>query len=200
MFVQYWQIKEEHPDCLLFFRMGDFYEMFFEDARIAAPVLGITLTHRGTHDGKPIPMAGVPVHSAEQYLPRLIRAGLRVAVCEQTEDPAEAKKRGAKAIVHRAVVRIITPGTLTEDGLLNARRNNYLAAVAEAAGEIGLAWTDISTGETWWQLVGDADGAILSHLAAALARVDPGELLVPEPLHERAVLAPLWRDQYGCRL
>ena len=190
MFAQYGEIKARHPDCLLFFRMGDFYEMFFDDAIAAAPVLGIALTQRGTHAGEPVPMAGVPVHSAEQYLPRLIRAGFRVAVCEQTEDPAEAKKRGPKAIVNRAVVRIITAGTLTEEGLLNSRANNYLCAVAEAGGALGLAWADISTGETWWQPV--EDGPI--GLAAALARIDPGELLVPEPLAERQALATLWHD------
>ncbi|MCZ6763404.1 MAG: DNA mismatch repair protein MutS [Alphaproteobacteria bacterium] len=191
MFAQYARIKAEHPDCLLFFRMGDFYEMFFEDAKAAARALDIALTQRGTHEGKPVPMAGVPVHSAEQYLPRLIRAGFRVAVCEQTEDPAEAKKRGPKSVVNRAVVRIITSGTLTEEGLLAARRNNYLAAIAEAGGELALAWADISTGETYWQAI---DGAAPIGLMSALARIDPGELLVPEALHERAALAALWQD------
>ena len=127
--AQYLQIKAQHPDALLFFRMGDFYELFFEDAIHAADVLDITLTHRGQHQGEKIPMAGVPHHSAEPYLARLIRAGHRVAVCEQTETPAEAKKRGYKAIVNREVVRIVTPGTLTEDTLLDARAETLLAAV-----------------------------------------------------------------------
>src|SRR5688572_530927 len=119
--AQYLAAKAEHPDALLFFRMGDFFELFFEDAEKAAGALGITLTKRGNHDGEPIPMAGVPWRQAEAYLPKLIRAGFKVAVCEQLEDPAEAKKRGAKSIVKRAVVRVITPGTLTEEGLLDAR-------------------------------------------------------------------------------
>ena len=131
MMAQYLAIKEETPDSLLFYRMGDFYELFFDDAVKAAEALDITLTKRGQHDGEPIPMAGVPVHSHESYLARLIRAGFKVAVCEQTEDPAEAKKRaGAKALVKREVVRLVTPGTLTEDTLLEARANNFLAAVA----------------------------------------------------------------------
>src|SRR5437016_3909328 len=143
---QYLEIKAQQPDCLLFYRMGDFYELFFEDAVKAAGALDIALTKRGKHDGGDIPMCGVPVHAADAYLSRLIRKGFRVAVCEQIEDPAEAKRRGAKAVVQRAVTRIVTPGTLTEDNLLDARRNNYLAALADAQGELGLAWVDVSTG------------------------------------------------------
>ena len=133
MMAQYLTIKAEHPDCLLFYRMGDFYELFFEDAVAASAALSITLTKRGKHSGEDIPMCGVPVHAADEYLQRLIRQGFRVAVCEQTEDPAEAKKRGSKSVVKRDVVRLVTPGTLTEDTLLDARRNNYLMAVARAA-------------------------------------------------------------------
>ena len=145
--AQYLSIKADHPGALLFFRMGDFYELFFEDAVEAARILDITLTARGEHDGKPIPMAGVPYHAAEGYLARLIKAGCRVAVCEQIESPAEAKKRGSKAIVQRAVVRIVTPGTLTEDALLPARQGQALAAIAfTGAGEVGLAVCDVSTG------------------------------------------------------
>jgi DNA mismatch repair protein MutS len=144
--AQYLAAKAEHPDALLFFRMGDFYELFFEDAERAAGAIGITLTKRGQHGGEPIPMAGVPWHQAEGYLAKLIRAGFKVAVCEQMEDPAEAKKRGAKAILHRAVVRVVTPGTLTEEGLLDARAANRLAAIAFANGAAALAWADISTG------------------------------------------------------
>jgi DNA mismatch repair protein MutS len=118
--AQYLAIKAEHPDALLFFRMGDFYELFFDDAAIAAQLLDITLTARGEHKGEPIPMAGVPYHAAEGYLARLIRAGCRVAICEQVESPAEARKRGSKSIVRREVVRLVTPGTLTEDTLLGA--------------------------------------------------------------------------------
>ncbi len=182
MMRQYWEIKRQHPDCLLFYRMGDFYELFFDDAGVAAAALDIALTKRGQHLGEDIPMCGVPVHAAEQYLNRLIAGGHRVAVCEQTEDPAEARKRGPKAVVRREVIRVVTPGTLTEEGLLEAGRHNFLAALAATREELGLAWLDISTGELWLQaLTGDG-------LAAALARVAPGELVVSERLVERPEL------------
>jgi DNA mismatch repair protein MutS len=147
--AQYLAIKEKHDDALLFFRMGDFYELFFEDAVRAAQILDITLTSRGEHEGKPIPMAGVPYHAAEGYLARLIKSGERVAVCEQTESPAEAKKRGSKSIVNREIVRIVTPGTITEDSLLPARQGQALCAVAFAAGgaEAAFAACDVSTGQ-----------------------------------------------------
>src|SRR5215813_9263959 len=132
MMEQYVEIKAANPDCLLFYRMGDFYEMFFQDAEIASRALGIVLTKRGKHLGQDIPMCGVPVERADEYLHRLIALGHRVAVCEQMEDPAEAKKRGGKSVVKRNVVRLVTPGTLTEDTLLDARRNNYLAAIVRA--------------------------------------------------------------------
>src|SRR6056297_1844774 len=136
MMAQYLEIKSQYSDALLFYRMGDFYELFFDDAVAAAEALDIALTKRGKHDGDDIPMCGVPVHSAEGYLLTLIRKGFRVAVCEQMEDPAEAKKRGgSKAVVRRDVVRLVTPGTLTEDALLDARTHNYLAAWAEIRGE-----------------------------------------------------------------
>src|SRR2546421_9359009 len=149
---QYIEIKAANPDCLLFYRMGDFYEMFFEDAEVASRALGIVLTKRGKHLGRDIPMCGVPVHRADEYLHRLIALGHRVAVCEQLEDPAEARKRGGKSVVRRNVVRLVTPGTLTEDTLLDPRRNNYLAAIARARSStetslFALAWIDISTGE-----------------------------------------------------
>src|SRR3982750_3844320 len=147
MMAQYLAAKRQHPDCLLFYRMGDFYELFFDDAVKASAALDIALTKRGQHLGEDIRMCGVPVHSHEAYLSRLIRQGFKVAVCEQVEDPAEAKKRGAKSVVERAVVRVITPGTLTEDSLLDARSHNYLAAVAEAQGELALAWLDLSTAD-----------------------------------------------------
>jgi DNA mismatch repair protein MutS len=179
MVAQYLEIKQAHPDCLLFYRMGDFYELFFDDAVAAAKALDITLTRRGKHEGRDIPMCGVPVHAADGYLARLIRHGFRVAVAEQTEDPAEVRQRGGKALVRREVVRVVTAGTLTEDSLLDARRHNYLAALAEAGGELGLAWLDVSTGDVHAQpLAGDG-------LAAALARLDPGELLAPERLAGR---------------
>src|SRR6185369_14389178 len=150
MMKQYLEIKAANPDCLLFYRMGDFYELFFKDAEIASRTLNIVLTKRGKHNGADIPMCGVPVVRAEEYLHKLIAAGHRVAVCEQTEDPAEAKKRGAKSVVQRDVVRLVTPGTLTEDTLLDARSNNYLLALARARvssdgeqGRFALAWIDI---------------------------------------------------------
>src|ERR1700690_2035638 len=130
MMEQYLEIKAANPGCLLFYRMGDFYELFFDDAEVASRALGITLTRRGRHNGADIPMCGVPIHAADGYLQKLIAQGFRVAVCEQVEDPAEARKRGGKAVVRRDVVRLVTPGTLTEDALLAPGRNNYLAAVA----------------------------------------------------------------------
>jgi DNA mismatch repair protein MutS len=153
MIAQYLEIKAANADCLLFYRMGDFYELFFGDAEIAACALGIALTKRGKHLGIDIPMCGVPVHSADDYLQRLIAQGHRVAVCEQIEDPAEAKKRGPKAVVRRDVVRLVTPGTLTEETLLDARAHNFLTALFRAPERDGseptyaLASLDISTGE-----------------------------------------------------
>src|SRR5690242_4541546 len=179
MMAQYLEVKRAHPGALLFYRMGDFYELFFDDAVVASKALDIALTKRGKHLGDDIPMCGVPVHAYEAYLLRLIRQGHRVAVCEQMEDPAEAKKRGYKAVVRRDVVRVITPGTLTEETLLDARRHNYLAALSEAGGALGLAWLDMSTGEFALQPVA-APG-----LGAALARVAPGELLLPDRLLDR---------------
>lgn len=194
MMAQYLEIKAANPDCLLFYRMGDFYEMFFADAEVAARALGIALTKRGKHLGDDIPMCGVPVHAADQYLQKLIALGHRVAVCDQVEDPAEAKKRGSKAVVRRDVIRLVTPGTLTEDALLSATRNNYLAAVArqrggaEGADAFALAWIDISTGEF---RVASGDRA---RLAADLARIDPSEVLVPDALLADGDLAAVWRS------
>src|SRR5216684_4948727 len=167
---QYVEIKAANPGCLLFYRMGDFYELFFEDAEVASRALGIVLTKRGKHRGQDIPMCGVPVHRADEYLHRLIAQGHRVAVCEQTEDPAEAKKRGAKSVVRRDVIRLVTAGTLTEDSLLDAKRNNYLAAIARARtssteDRFALAWIDISTSEF---NVAECDRTAL---AAAIARI-----------------------------
>jgi len=174
--AQFFEAKARQPDALVFFRMGDFYELFFDDAAKAAAALGIALTHRGSHGGAPIPMCGVPVHAAEAYLAKLIRSGFKVAVCEQMESPAEAKKRGYKSIVHRDVVRVVTPGTLTEDGLLDARGANRLAAVAIRAGQAAVASVELSTGEVE-SLTVSKDG-----LAAALAALAPSEILVPDRL------------------
>ena len=173
MMAQYLDIKAGHEDALLFYRMGDFYELFFDDAVTAAAALDITLTQRGQHLGQDVPMCGVPAHAAESYLERLIRQGHRVAVCEQMEDPAEAKKRGAKAVVRRDVVRLVTPGTLSEEALLDARANNFLAALAHVGEDLALAWLDMSTGVF---AVRHSDSA---GLGALLARLSPSEILVP---------------------
>lgn len=174
MMAQYLEIKAQNPGALLFYRMGDFYEMFFEDAVAAAEALDIALTKRGFHLGEPIAMCGVPVHSAEGYLLTLIRKGFRVAIAEQLEDPAEAKKRGSKSVVRRDVVRLVTPGTLTEDALLEARRHNFLCAFAEVRDEAALAWADISTGEFRVMPCTPA------RLGPELARLAPREVLVSE--------------------
>lgn len=174
MMAQYLRLKAEVPDALLLFRMGDFYELFLEDAALAASALDIALTHRGMHMGAPLPMCGVPVHSHEAYVARLVKAGHAVAIAEQTEDPAAAKKRGSKAIMNRAIVRVITPGTLTEERLLEGRRANWLLCVFPQGTEAGLAWADISTGAFWMAAI-PADG-----LADEIARIGPAETLWPE--------------------
>jgi DNA mismatch repair protein MutS len=178
---------------LLFYRMGDFYELFFEDAEIASKTLGIVLTKRGKHQGMDIPMCGVPVERSEDYLHRLIAAGHRVAVCEQTEDPAAARARGNKSVVRRGVVRLVTPGTLTEDTLLDARANNYLLAIARSRASssqdrFGLAWIDISTSEF---MVTECSGGELS---ATLARINPNEVIVSDALYGDATLAQLLNE------
>jgi DNA mismatch repair protein MutS len=177
MMAQYLTLKEEAGDSLLFYRMGDFFELFFDDAKAAAATLDIALTSRGEHGGQPIPMCGVPVHSSEVYLARLIRAGHRVAIAEQIETPAQAKARGGKALVARAIVRHVTAGTLTEDSLLDARADNMLVALARAgagdAVEIGIAAVDISTGRF------ETLSAAPSHLSAELARLRASEIIIP---------------------
>ncbi len=193
MMEQYIEIKTANPDCLLFYRMGDFYEMFFDDAETASRALGIMLTKRGKHLGRDIPMCGVPIERADEYLHRLIALGHRVAVCEQLEDPAEARKRGAKSVVRRNVIRLVTPGTLTEDSLLDARRNNYLLALARSRASAGddrfaLSWIDISTGEF---RVAECDRA---SLAAEIARIEPGEIIVSDALYADTELAPFLRS------
>src|SRR5581483_3399109 len=191
---QYIEIKAANPDCLLFYRMGDFYELFFEDAEVASRALGIVLTKRGKHHGRDIPMCGVPIHRSDEYLHRLIALGHRVAVCEQLEDPAEAKKRGYKSVVRRDVVRLVTPGTLTEDSLLDSRRNNYLLAIARARASAGeesrfaLAWLDISTGEF---RIAERDRA---GLQAEIARLEPGEIIVSDSVYGDPDLSPWLRS------
>jgi len=190
--AQFLEIKTANPDCILWYRMGDFYELFFEDAVIASDVLGIVLTKRGKHLGEDIPMCGVPVHRADEYLQRLIRRGYRVAVCEQLEDPAEARKRGSKAVVKRDVVRLVTPGTLTEEALLDSKARNYLTAVfplpapreaPPSARKLALASIDISTGEFEVGEISAAD------FPGEIARLAPGELLLPDSSFDDATLA-----------
>ncbi|MGO1080397.1 DNA mismatch repair protein MutS [Inquilinus sp. CA228] len=188
MMAQYLEAKAAHPDCLLFFRMGDFYEMFFDDAVKAAAALDIALTKRGQHQGEDIPMAGVPAHSHEAYLARLIRQGFRVALCDQTESPEDARKRSGKTLVRREVVRIVTPGTVTEDGLLEPRAANHLVALADVAGTLAIAAVDISSGE----LVTEPTAP--DRLGAALARFDPSEILLPERVLQNPELFELLGD------
>jgi DNA mismatch repair protein MutS len=190
MMAQYLEIKSRHPDSLLLYRMGDFFELFFDDAEKASATLGIALTKRGKHKGADIPMCGVPVHALDQYLQKLIRFGHRVAICEQIEDPAEAKKRGSKSVVARDVVRLITPGTLTEDSLLDSKARNYLAALTglKGSGEMALAFADISTGE----LVVTATDA--TRLSADLARINPSEILVNDGFFEDSYYSTLLQE------
>jgi DNA mismatch repair protein MutS len=178
MMAQYFEIKTANPDCLLFYRMGDFYELFFEDAEIASRALGIVLTKRGKHDGEDIQMCGVPIERADDYLQRLIALGHRVAVCEQMEDPAEAKKRGPKSVVRRAVTRLVTPGTITEERLLEPGRANLLLAIARVKNAFGLATVDISTGDF---AVGETDEA---GIGVDIARVEPSEIIASQALFD----------------
>jgi DNA mismatch repair protein MutS len=188
MMVQYLALKGEATDCLLFYRMGDFFELFFEDAKIAAACLDIALTTRGEHEGEPIPMCGVPIHAAEAYLARLIRAGHRVAIAEQTESPAEAKKRGSKSVVNRAIVRIVTAGTLTEEALLDSRRANWLVALAQVGDRWGIAAADVSTGRF------ELCSAPLNAVDAELARLNPSELITSS-----SAQAPAFADAQRCQ-
>ena len=193
MMEQYLEIKAANPGLLLFYRMGDFYELFFEDAEIASRALGIMLTRRGKHQGMDIPMCGVPVERSDDYLHRLIALGHRVAVCEQMEDPAAARRRGNKSVVRRDVVRLVTPGTLTEDTLLDAKANNYLLALARARASSGgdrvaLAWIDISTAEFIVTECGTGE------LAATLARINPNEVIVSDALYADPELSALLRE------
>ncbi|HEX5184015.1 MAG TPA: DNA mismatch repair protein MutS [Allosphingosinicella sp.] len=181
MMAQYLALKAEAPDCLLFYRMGDFFELFFDDARAAAACLDIALTARGEHEGEKIPMCGVPIHAAESYLARLIKGGFRVAIAEQIESPAEARKRGSKSVVSRAIVRVVTAGTLTEEALLDSRAANWLVAVARVGERCGLAAADVSTGR--FEL-GSIPAAALD---AELARLGAAEIVAPEPVGGVAV-------------
>lgn len=193
MMAQYFEIKAANPDSLLFYRMGDFYELFFNDAEIASRALGIALTKRGKHQGDDIPMCGVPVHAADDYLQKLIGLGHRVAVCEQLEDPAEAKKRGYKAVVRRDVTRLVTPATITEEKLLDPTETSYLVAVGRvkaSEGVLALAWIDITTGQ--FRLMETSIKALLPDLM----RIAPKEIIVAEPVFHDEQLRPIF-DQFG---
>ena len=193
MMAQFHQLKTQAEGCLLFYRMGDFFELFFDDARQAASILDIALTSRGEHDGEPVPMCGVPVHAAEGYLARLIKAGCRVAIAEQVETPEQAKERArnqgtavSKALVQREIVRFVTAGTLTEEALLEPRRSNLLVALAEVRGTIGVASCDISTGEmVLEECASDAVGATLARLQASECVAPEGWSGVSEDFIER---------------
>lgn len=182
MMEQFLKLKEQHQEYLLFYRMGDFYELFFDDAVKASAALDITLTKRGKYMDEDIPMCGVPVHAAENYLSRLIGKGFKVAVCEQMEDPSEAKKRGSKSVVKRDVIRLVTPGTITEENLLDARAHNYLAALSAVQGNYALSWLDITTGDFFVSKMAPAN------LDAELARLQAGELIVPFHLLDKSEL------------
>ena len=186
MMAQYQDIKAQYRDALLFYRMGDFYELFFDDAVAAAEALDIVLTKRGKHQGEEIPMCGVPHHASENYLLTLIRKGFRVAVCEQMESPAEAKKRGSKSVVRRDVVRLVTPGTLTEDSLLEPRQHNFLAAFSKVRDAYALAWVDISTG------VLCVSPLALVQLGPELARLQPSEVVLSSSVYEE--LSEIFED------
>tara|TARA_R110002096_G_scaffold432240_1_gene648735 strand:+ start:158120 stop:160840 length:2721 start_codon:yes stop_codon:yes gene_type:complete len=188
MMEQFLKLKEAHREYLLFYRMGDFYELFFDDAVKASAALDITLTKRGKYMDEDIPMCGVPVHAAENYLSRLIGKGFKVAVCEQMEDPAEAKKRGNKSVVKRDVVRLVTPGTITEENLLDARSHNYLAALSHAKGNYALSWLDITTGDFF------VSSMVAANLDAELARLHAGEMIVPFSLMDKGELADVLDD------
>lgn len=177
---RYVEIKNEYPDYLIFYRMGDFYELFFEDAEIASNALDITLTSRGKSGGKSIPMCGVPFHAYENYMARLIRQGYKVAICEQVETPAEAKKRGSGAVLKREVVRLVTSGTLTEDNLLNARKNNYLLCCVLNNENFGISWLDLSTCEFYTQFVPSCKNNLATDLLSILTRLDPSEILISD--------------------
>ncbi len=193
MMAQFHATKSRYPDSLLFYRMGDFYELFYDDAIKAAATLDITLTKRGKNQGDDIPMCGVPWHAHENYLAKLIKAGFKVAICEQVETPEEAKKRGGhKALVKRDVVRVVTSGTLTEDNLLNSNENNYIASITYMNNQVGIAWLDISTGAFQIQT------ADTSELTSILERINPSEILIGEHLLNDNNLDHAW-DVYGER-
>ena len=194
MMAQYLKTKEEYPGYLLFYRMGDFYEMFFDDAVAASGALDIALTKRGKLNGEDVPMCGVPFHAYESYLARLIKKGFKVAICEQMEDPKEAKKRGAKSVVKRDVIRLVTAGTLTEDNLLDARRNNFLLSLVRTGNALGVSWLDLSTGAFFLEeadLQGKPEAAVVGGL---LSRLNPAEILVPDSYVQQPKLFEVFKE------
>lgn len=197
--AQYMEIKKSYPDYLLFYRMGDFYELFFEDAFKASEALDIALTKRGKAYGEDVPMCGVPFHAYESYMAKLIKNGYKVAICEQMEDPSEAKKRGYKAVVRREVIRLVTPGTLTEDTLLDARKNNYLMAISKNNGTYGFAWVDLSTGVFYTQEVNVSADDEAGKIYAMLNKIAPEEILLSDSLLQNPKLFEMF-DQYREKL
>lgn len=185
---QYFEVKAAHADCLVFYRMGDFYELFYNDAVKASAILDIALTKRGKHAGQEIPMCGVPVHAADMYLQKLIASGERIAICEQMETPEQAKKRGPKSVVRREVVRIVTPGTITEEALLAPHQSLYLAALFLKGDEAGLSWLELSTGEF------RTSHAALAQLPSLLARVNPRELLMAQATYDALAVLPWFHE------
>ena len=192
--VQYLEIKKAYPDYLLFYRMGDFYELFFEDAEKASKALDIALTKRGRIKDEDIPMCGVPFHAYESYMAKLIKCGYKVAICEQMEDPAEAKKRGSKSVVRREVIRLVTSGTITEDTLLDARKNNYLLCVTKNSGILGFAWVDLSTGVFYTQEKKYASDKETSVLYGTLSCLRPSEILISDNALQNADLFQLLNE------
>ena len=192
--VQYLEIKKSYPDYLLFYRMGDFYELFFDDAKKASAALDITLTKRGQIKGENVPMCGVPFHAYEAYMARLIKAGYKVAICEQMENPEDAKKRGSKSVVKRDVIRLVTPGTLTEDSLLDARKNNYLLCLSRAVNAYGAAWIDLSTGEFYTQGLEVNSQNEAAELYGLLTRLEPSEILISDALLNNPELFHLFNE------
>ena len=180
MMAQYLETKKAYPDYLLFYRMGDFYEMFFDDAVAASKALDIALTKRGKLEGADVPMCGVPFHAYETYLSRLIKHGFKVAICEQMEDPKEAKKRGAKSVVKRDVIRLVTAGTLTEENLLDSRRNNFLLSLAKTGDMLGVSWLDLSTGDFFLEEIGLKNKPEAVVVSSLLSRLSPVEILVSD--------------------
>ncbi len=194
MLAQYFETKKNYAEYLLFYRMGDFYEMFFDDAVIASKALDITLTKRGQYNGEDIPMCGVPFHAYENYLARLIKQGYKVAICEQLEDPKEAKKRGYKAVVKRDVIRLVTAGTLTEDNLLDSRKNNFLLCLVKMNDSLGASWLDLSTGDFYTENIVIVGKSERVQISALLSRLNPVEILISDAYQQNPQMFEVFND------